>query len=67
MSNSPQPLTTAQVAALLGKQPRTIQRHADAGLIPTIGKLPGRTGAYLFDSAVIEQHKAALAEGGDAA
>ena len=42
-------MTTTEVAALLGKQPRTIQRQADAGLLPTIAKLPGKTGAWLFD------------------
>ncbi|RZT59359.1 helix-turn-helix protein [Microcella alkaliphila] len=63
-------MTTTEVATLLGKQARTIQRQADAGILPTIGKLPGRTGAYLFDRALIEQlakGEAALAEGGDAA
>ncbi|MHB9004441.1 MAG: helix-turn-helix domain-containing protein [Coriobacteriia bacterium] len=49
MSKPPQPMTTTEVAALLGKQPRTIQRQADAGLLPTIAKLPGKTGAWLFD------------------
>lgn len=47
-------MTTTEVAALLGKQPRTIQRQADAGLLPTIAKLPGRTGAWLFDRSEIE-------------
>ena len=47
-------MTTTEVAQLLGKQTRTIQRQADAGLLPTIGKLPGRTGAYLFDREQIE-------------
>lgn len=70
MSNSPQPMTTSEVAKALGKQARTIQRQADSGLLPTIGKLPGRTGAYLFDRTEIEKlanAEQALAEGGDAA
>lgn len=47
-------MTTTEVATLLGKQPRTIQRQADAGLLPTIAKLPGKTGAWLFDRDAIE-------------
>ena len=54
MSKTAPPMTTTEVAALLGKQTRTVQRQADAGLLPTIGKLPGRTGAYLFDRDAIE-------------
>jgi predicted DNA-binding transcriptional regulator AlpA len=49
---SPQKLiSTSEVAALLGIDPRTVQRRAESGDIPTAGKLPGATGAYLFNEA----------------
>jgi excisionase family DNA binding protein len=49
----PAPLTSAQVARKLGKSVRTINRMAAAGNIPA-DKMPGRTGAYLFDANVID-------------
>lgn len=51
-------LTSTQVAALLGKSSRTITRMADAGTLPTAGKLPGPNGAYLFDRDDIEPFRA---------
>lgn len=42
-------MTTSEVATALGVNPTTIQRQAAAGALPVIGKLPGKTGAYLFD------------------
>jgi len=44
-------LTTTQAGAVLGKSARTIQRMADAGLLPVAHKLPGVKGAYLFRAA----------------
>ncbi len=46
-------LSAAQVAELLGKSARTIQRMAEAGDLPA-EKMPGLTGAYLFDASLIE-------------
>ncbi len=42
-------ITTTEVAKLLGIDPRTVQRKAISGELPTVSKLPGETGAYLFD------------------
>jgi excisionase family DNA binding protein len=47
-------LTTRQVAERLGVDRGTVSRAAAAGRLPAAGKLPGRTGAYLFDVAVID-------------
>lgn len=41
-------LTTAQVAILLGKSVRTVNRMAESGALPIAMKVPGKTGAYLF-------------------
>jgi excisionase family DNA binding protein len=60
-------ITSLEVAELLGVDRATVNRRARAGELPVVAKLPGKTGAFLFDRATIEQHKAALAEGGDAA
>jgi excisionase family DNA binding protein len=49
MSETYAPMTATEVADLLGLPRRTIQRQAKAGQLPTIGKLPGSRGAYLFD------------------
>lgn len=51
-------LSTLQVAERLHVDPRTVQRRAEAGLLPVAGKLPGGTGAYVFaesDIAEMEQ------------
>jgi hypothetical protein len=56
-------ITATEVAKIIGRDLRTVQRQATAGTLPIVSKLPGATGAFLFDRDVIE----ALAEGGDAA
>lgn len=50
-------LTTTDVAAQLGVSVRTIHRMAKAGTLPYVVKVPGETGAYLFDPAVIDARK----------
>jgi predicted site-specific integrase-resolvase len=47
-------LTTRQVAARLGVDVATVSRWAGRGLLPYAVKVPGRTGAYLFDPGVID-------------
>lgn len=47
-------MTVLEVAEALGKGPRTIQRLAERGELPYEDKLPGRTGPYLFNRAVVE-------------
>lgn len=49
-------LTTAQVADLTGWSVTSINRWALSGDLPA-RKLPGRTGAYLFDRAVVESFR----------
>ena len=51
-------LTSAQVAAEVGCNVKTITRKATQGLIPYTQKLDGLRGAYLFDRAIIETLKA---------
>ena len=41
-------VTTAEVAEILGKSARTVQRMADAGTLPVAQRLPGIHGAILF-------------------
>ena len=55
MTKSPDLLTTAQVANLLGKSVRTVNRMAEAGNLPPAIKVPGKTGAYLFHRADAER------------
>jgi excisionase family DNA binding protein len=43
-------LTASQVAELLGVSLRTVQHRAQLGQLPYVQKLPGKTGAFLFDS-----------------
>jgi excisionase family DNA binding protein len=48
-------LTTKQVAELLGVDVDTVHRRASKGELPFVHKLPGRTGAYLFDPKVVNE------------
>lgn len=50
----PETVTTAQAAELLGKSVATINRMVLLGRITPHLKLPGKTGAYLFDRDQIE-------------
>lgn len=54
LKNQPDLIASPEVAKLLNIDPRTVQRQAERGELPTVGKLPGRTGAFLFDRTVIE-------------
>lgn len=49
-------LTTAQVAELTGWSVTSINRWALKGELPA-RKLPGRTGAYLFDRSAVEAYR----------
>jgi predicted DNA-binding transcriptional regulator AlpA len=42
-------LSAAETAELLGYSVATIKRRAKDGTLPVAMKLPGATGAYLFD------------------
>ena len=47
-------LTSSQVAERLGKDVATVKRMAADGRLPVAAKVPGRTGAYLFDPEQID-------------
>lgn len=42
-------LTSGEAAERLGVSRMTLNRRVRAGLIPAATRLPGRTGAWLFD------------------
>ena len=48
------PITAREVAKILGIGRRQVLRLIESGNIPTLGKLDGGTGAYLFDRFAIE-------------
>lgn len=47
-------LTSPEVAEMLGKPIRQVQRMAKAGRLPVALKLPGLKGRYLFSRQVVE-------------
>lgn len=59
MTQSSDLLTSAQVAAILGKSIRTVHRMANDGTLPTALRLPGQTGAVLFTRADVEAYRVA--------
>lgn len=44
-----------ETAAILGISPVTVTRWAKTGKLPYLRKLPGKTGAFVFDSAVVRR------------
>jgi hypothetical protein len=46
---------TREAADILGWSTTKTKMRAQAGELPTLGKMQGRTGAYLFSRAVITQ------------
>ena len=61
MDNPEALLSVTQAARLSGISRSTLQRAVDAGQLPTVGKLPGRRGAYLLDPGAVEQYALDLA------
>lgn len=49
-------ITVAEAAAILEVNRKTVLRRVAAGILRPTQKLPGETGAYLFDRADIERH-----------
>jgi hypothetical protein len=47
-------VTTAEAALILGRSVATVNRLAASGQLAPTHKLPGKTGAYLFNRADIE-------------
>jgi excisionase family DNA binding protein len=54
MHTTVRPITTTEVAELLGIARSTVRQRVDNGKLVPIGQLPGRNGAYLFDAEQIE-------------
>lgn len=52
-------LTTAEVAKRLGVAPSTISRRVKSGELEPVAKAPGKRGAFLFSSEVLENGDAA--------
>lgn len=52
------PLSTAEVSALLRKSPSAVARMANRGELQPLFKSPGRTGGLFFDPAVISAYVA---------
>lgn len=46
-------ITTTALAGALGVSVRTIHRMVASGALPVAFKLPGATGAYLFERAIV--------------
>lgn len=47
-------ITSAEAAQILGKGVSSVNRDAQLGYLPYALKLPGKTGAYLFERVVVE-------------
>jgi excisionase family DNA binding protein len=54
-------MTTAEVAARLGLNTRTVARMARDGRLPPALKFPGIRGPYMFDPVVVEMYGRQLA------
>lgn len=59
-------LTAAETAQRLNVDRSVVLKLANSGRLPVAMKLPGRTGAYLFDPADVDAHIAARNERGAA-
>lgn len=51
-------LKTEEAAVILGLNPRTLRRRVKAGVIPTLGKLSGPSGSYVFTREILDAVKA---------
>ena len=52
-------LSAAEVAQRIGKSPGTVKRLTREGKLAAAFKLPGHSGAYVYEATVIEQFIAA--------
>lgn len=57
--------TSSQAASQLGTTTRYIATLVQRGKLEPAGKLPGKTGAYLFDAAEVERYAEARRGRGD--
>lgn len=54
-NQAPELVTTAQAAKTLGVSVWTVLRLARSGRLVAVHKLPGRTGALLFDASAVAE------------
>lgn len=54
-TNRPTLIPTAEVATVLAVDVRTVHRLVTSGRLPVALKVPGKTGAYLFDPADVDR------------
>jgi DNA-binding transcriptional MerR regulator len=54
-STQTQLMTASEVAAAFGRDTRTISRWTREGRLTPTTKLPGKTGAYLYDASQIQK------------
>lgn len=54
--SQPDQLTTRDVVEILGVSRATVKRMATDGRLPYLLKVPGDTGAYLFDRRTVERY-----------
>jgi len=54
---APDLIGTVEAAELIGRSVPHMKRLAASGRVPPALKMPGRTGAYLFDRAVVEAYR----------
>lgn len=59
--SQPAKLTVRDVAVRLDLSTATVKRLAQTGHLPCDFKVPGRTGAYVFDENVVELYRQRLA------
>jgi hypothetical protein len=62
MPTTTDPLTTAQVVDEYGSSRRTLMRRVADGELTPLMKLPGHTGAYLFERDEVERALGKTAE-----
>jgi excisionase family DNA binding protein len=62
MTEKRQLLSSTEVAALLGKSVRTVQRMAESGELPAIKLGERDTAAYVFDLDEVERYIGATAQ-----
>jgi hypothetical protein len=53
--NQPDTIGTVEAAEILGWSTTKLKVEAQKERVPTLGKMKGQTGAYLFSRAVIQQ------------
>lgn len=48
-------ISVTEAATILGVDPATVTRWAKSGKLPYLRKMPGKTGAFLFDAGAVRR------------